>query len=220
MQPQSKIHALFVGVLLPYIALVMFFARSHQGQPLPTWLIYLGMVCVVAIIVVSRLIVLSANAKSKDKQEGPRSERKSLKVVWFLVNISLVALSVRQGYASLAPEQLRHVNPDAVVCSAILLTLPLFALFTVHYSVRRCNVGKLRRPSFDRNPLNWWYDPLQSLFISTCNVAAMAVGGLLHRPSGSVAFWMVASYFCFTFGLLIGQMLVYRVYRDRVVAAH
>ena len=221
MQPQNKVHALFLGVLLPYIALVTYFARYHQGQPMPMWLFCLGMACVLAIIVVSRQIVRSANAKSTDKKrEHLHSERKSIKTVWLVVNVSLVALSVREGYASLAPEQLSHVNPDAVVCSAILLTLPLFALFTVHYSVRQCNVDKLRRPSFDRNPLNWWYDPLQSLFISTCNVAAMAIGSLLRRPTGSVALWMVASYFCFTFGLIIGQVLVYRVYRERVVAAH
>ena len=35
-----------------------------------------------------------------------------------------------------------------------------------------------------------------------------------------VAFWMIATYFCAFFGLAIGQILVYRVYRDRVVAAH
>jgi hypothetical protein len=127
---------------------------------------------------------------------------------------------MRQGYVSLAPERLRHVNPDAVLCSLILLTTPLFALGTVRYSVRVCNVDRLRRPSLDRNPLNWWYDPLQSLFITTCNIAAMAVGSLLHEPTGSsVALWMVAMYFCTTFGLVIGQALVYRVYRERVVAA-
>jgi hypothetical protein len=196
----------------------MFFARRHQGQPLPVWLVYFGMVCIVAIIVVSRRIVRNAGAKSTVRQDS-RSERKPIKTTWLVVNVSLVALSVRQGYVSLAPEQLRHVNPDVVFCSAILLTLPLFALFTVYFSVRQCNVDRLRRPSFDRNPLNWWYDPLQSLFITTCNGAAMTVGGLLRRPTGSVAFWMVASYFCFTFGLLIGQALVYRVYSERVVAA-
>lgn len=219
MQPQGKIHALFLGVLLPYIALAMFFVRRHQGQPLPIWLVYFGMACVVAIIVVSRRIVRNAGAKSTVKQDS-HSERNPLKIIWYAVNISLVVLSVWQGYASLAPEQLRHVNPDAAFCIAILLTLPLFALFTVYYSVRQCNVDKLRRPSLDRNPLNWWYDPLQSLFISTCSGASMAIGSLLHRPTGSVAFWMAASYFCFTFGLHIGQVLVYRLYRERVVAAH
>jgi hypothetical protein len=224
MQPQNKILGLFLGFLLPYIALVSYFARPNQahpkGQPLPTWLLYLGMACILGIIVVGGRIVRSAKANTADKKEDSRSERKPVKTIWYVVNISLVVLGVREGYASLAPEQLRHVNPDVVFCSAILLTMPLFALLTVHYSVRRCNVDKPRRPSLDRNPLNWWFDPLQSLFISTCSVAAMAVGSLLRRPTGSVAFWMVATYFCITFGLVIGQVLVYRVYQDRVVAAH
>jgi hypothetical protein len=219
-QPQSKIHALFLGVLLPYIALVMFFARRHQGQRMPMWLFYLGMACVLAIIVVNRRIVRSANARSTNKKEDSRSERKPTKVIWFVVNFSLVALSMRQGYMSLDPEQLRHVNPDAVLCSLILLTLPLFALGTVHYSVRRCNVDKLRRPSFDRNPLSWWYDPLQSLFISTCGMAAMAIGSAVRRPTiGSVGFWTVAVYTCFALGLLVGQILVYRIYRENIIAA-
>ena len=68
MQPQSKIQALFLGVLLPYIALVMFFARRHQGQPLPTWLIYLGIACIVAIIVGS-LIVRRTHVGSMHKED-------------------------------------------------------------------------------------------------------------------------------------------------------
>ena len=218
MRPQSKINGLFLGVLLPYIALVMFFAHSHHGRPLPTWLIYLGVACVVAIVVVSRRIVRSAKTKSTVGKDG--SERQPVKAIWFVINASLIALSMWRGYVSLAPEQLRHVNPDAVLCSLILLGTPLFALGTVRYSVRVCSVDRLRRPSLDRNPVSWWYDPLQSLFITTCNIAAMAVGSLLHGlPSNSVAFWMIATYFCITFGLVIGQALVYRVYRARVVAA-
>jgi hypothetical protein len=196
----------------------MFFARRNQGQPMPMWLFYLGTACILAIIAGTRFIRLGPNAR--DEKENTRPERRFLKTIWTALNISLLALSMRQGYASLAPEKLRHVNPDAVLCGVILLTLPFFSLGTVRYSVRRWNVGQLRRPSIDRNPLNWWFDPLQSLFISTCSGAAMAVGSLLHRPNGSIACWMAATYFCFTFGLVIGQVLVYRVYRGRVVAAH
>ena len=143
MQPQSKIHALLVGVLLPCIALVMFFAHSSSGATtaymaqLPWHGLRRSNYCGQST---NRS---RANAKSKDKQEGSSLGAKVTKSHLVSCHISLVALSVRQGYASLAPEQLRHVNPDAVVCSAILLTLPLFALFTVHYSVRRCNVGEL-----------------------------------------------------------------------------
>jgi hypothetical protein len=134
-QQQNKILGLFVGFLLPYIALVMYFSRRHQGQPLQTWLVYLGAVCVLAIIVGTNLIRRGAIAT--DKKEDSRSERRSVKTTWSVVNIALVVLSVWQGYVSLAPEQLHHVNPDAVFCSLILLTLPLFALGTVRYSVRR-----------------------------------------------------------------------------------
>jgi hypothetical protein len=183
---------------------------------MPMWLFYLGMACILAIIVGTRFIRLGANAR--DERENTRPERGFLKTIWTVLNISLLALFMRQGYASLAPELLRHVNPDAVYCSVILLTLPLFSLGTVSYSVRRWNVQRLRRPSIDRNPLNWWFDPLQSLFMSTCCMAAMGVGSLLHRATGSVAFWLVATYFCAFFGLVIGQVLVYRVYRDRVIA--
>ena len=145
-------------------------------------------------------------------------------VVMYTLSLALVQklglVSMWQGYASLAPENLRHVNPDVVFCSLILLTLPLFALGTVGISVRRWNVQKLRRPSFDRNPLNWRFDPLQSLFIAMCNGAAAGVGSLLRQATGSVAFWMKGMYLSFFFGLVIGQILVYLVYRDRVVAAH
>ena len=95
MQPQNEILGLFLGFLLPYIALVWYFARPNQAP--------------------------------------------------------------------------------AIFWGLILVTTPLFALLTVNYSVRRvrrCNVDKLRRPSFDRDPLNWWFDPLQSLFRRSVKVSA------------------------------------------------
>jgi hypothetical protein len=202
----------------------MYFVLRNQGhpqeQPLPTWFLYFGMAYVLGTIllfeVVSRRMVRGAKAKPTEES---RSERSPIKVIWYVVNISLVALGLREGYISTAPEQLRRMNPDAVLCGILLVGTPFFALGCVNYSVRRWNVERLRRPSLDRNPLNWWFDPLQSLFISTCSVAAMAIGGLVHRPTGSVAFWTVATYFCITLGLVIGQILVYRLYRNQVVAA-
>ena len=217
MHPQTKLHALSFGVLLPYIVLVMFFAHHYPGQAMPTWLVWLGIASIVAIVLGS-LAIRREHVRSTEQKEYPQPER--LKFIWPFINICLLGLSMWQGYASLAPENLRHVNPDVVFCSLILLTLPLFALGTVGISVRRWNVQKLRRPSFDRNPLNWRFDPLQSLFIAMCNGAAAGVGSLLRQATGSVAFWMKGMYLSFFFGLVIGQILVYLVYRDRVVAAH
>lgn len=143
-----------------------------------------------------------------------------MKNIWYVVNITLVTLALQGGYSSVAPENLRNKNPDAIFCCLILLVTPLFALWGVHYSIRRWKHNNLVRPSFHRNPLNWWHDPLQSLFISTWVAVSMTIGSALRRPAiGSVGFWMVAMYTCLAIGFVTGQMLVYRLYRKQIIAA-
>ena len=143
-----------------------------------------------------------------------------MKNIWCVINIALVALALPGGYNSLSPEKLRHANPDAILCGLILLVMPLFAIGSVSYSIRRWNHNRLARPSLSRNPLNWWRDPLQSLFISTCIMASTAVGSALRHPTiGSVGFWTLAVYACFALGLLVGQILVYWIYRENIIAA-
>jgi hypothetical protein len=67
--------------------------------------------------------------------------------------------------------------------------------------------------------MNWWHDPLQSLFISSLLCSGMAVGSALRRPSfNSAAFWTSGMFVSSAVGLLIGQMLVYRIYRQRITA--
>ena len=143
-----------------------------------------------------------------------------MKNIWYVINIALVALALLGGYNSLSSEELRNKNPDAIACGLILLTTPLFAIGSVSYSIRRWNHSRLARPSLSRNPLNWWHDPLQSLFISTFVFVSMVIGSALRRPTiGSVGFWTLAVYACFALGLLIGQILVYRIYRENIIAA-
>jgi hypothetical protein len=142
-----------------------------------------------------------------------------MKNIWYAINIALVALALAGGYNSLSAEKLRNKNPDAIFCGLILLVTPLFALWIVDHSIRRWNHSRLARPSLSRNPLNWWHDPLQSLFISTCVMASTAIGGALRRPTvGSVGFWMIAMYSCVAVGLVTGQVLVYRLYRKQIIA--
>ena len=142
-----------------------------------------------------------------------------MKNIWYVINIVLVVLALRGGYVAGAPDRLRHANPDAVSCGIILVITPMFALWCVNYSIRRWNNERLRRPSFSRNPLNWRHDPLQSLFIATCVFGAGSIGGAAHRPSiNSSEFWMVGVQLCFAVGLLIGQVLIYRTYGNRITA--
>jgi hypothetical protein len=143
-----------------------------------------------------------------------------MKKIWFVINTALVTLALLDGYKSLSPEKLRNTNPDAILCCFILLGTPFFALLAVGFSIQCWKQNNLARPSFDRNPLNWWGDPLQSLFISTCIMASTAIGSALRHPTiGSIGFWTLAVYVCFALGLLVGQILVYRIYRENIIAA-
>ncbi|MFI5093481.1 MAG: hypothetical protein ACHQIK_08570 [Candidatus Acidiferrales bacterium] len=142
-----------------------------------------------------------------------------MKNIWYVINIALVGHALPGGYNSLSPEKLLNKNPDAIFCGLILIVTPLFAMGSVYYSIRRWNHSRLARPSLSRNPLNWWHDPLQSLFITTGIALSTAIGSALRHPTiGSVGFWMVAAYSCFALGLLIGQILVYRIYRENIIA--
>jgi len=143
-----------------------------------------------------------------------------MKYFWIMLNSTLVALSFWDGYKSMTPDALRRTNPDAVLCLIILLIVPVFALGIVEFSIRRWKVDRLSRPALNRNPFNWWGDPLQSLFISTCLMGATAIGSATQHPIfGSIGFWTLGVYSSFAIGLLVGQILVYRIYRQRIASS-
>ena len=101
----------------------------------------------------------------------------------------------------------------------ILIIMPLFVIGAVYYPIR-CWVNRLPRPSWSRNSVNWWQDPLQSWLMSTCATAMMAMGAALRRPAkGSVGFWILGVYCSVAMGLALGQLVVYRIYRRHIIAA-
>lgn len=136
---------------------------------------------------------------------------------WIILNSTVVTLSFAHGYGSMTPDKLRHTNPEPILCLILLLITPLFAVGSVMYSIVRWKTAPLSRPSWNRNPFDWWHDPLQSLFVSTCVMAAMAIGSAVQRPGyGSVGFWALGVYCCFAIGLLVGQIVAYRIYREYI----
>lgn len=62
-QAGNKNRALIFGLVLPYLAAVMYFALRIQDHPLPTWFPYFGLTyllgSMIVVIVVSRKIVRS-----------------------------------------------------------------------------------------------------------------------------------------------------------------
>jgi hypothetical protein len=143
-----------------------------------------------------------------------------MKYVWQIVNVGLVILSTITGYFSMSSQNLQGVNPDVIYCSIIFVTMPIFAVGSVFYSVHTKKCETLQRPSWNRHGLSWWYDPLQALFLTNFFFGGLAVGSAFHLSGTSeTGFWLFISYYCMAIGLLIGQFLVYRIFRSRIVAA-
>ena len=138
---------------------------------------------------------------------------------WMILNISFVVLAMWGGYGSLASERLKHTNPDGILCLIILVGMSLFSIGTVFYSVKSCKCESLQTPTWNRNPFNWWYDPLQSLFMSTWIMSAMALGSMIRMPAyGSIGFWTFGVYFCWAAGTAMGQFFVYKIFRNRITS--
>jgi hypothetical protein len=137
---------------------------------------------------------------------------------WRILTFVLIGLSLWTGYSEMKPENLRHANPDAIFCTIVLMGMIVFSLGSVSYSVSGAKQTTLHRPSWRRFSIDWWRDPLQLLFESSCFTGAMAVGAAFRLPGTTeTGFWMFMFFLCMFLGLLIGQLTVYVVYRERIV---
>lgn len=137
--------------------------------------------------------------------------------VWHTVFIGLVGtLHLWLGYHQMKPEQLARANPDGVFCALVLVTTSLMPLGIVWMSG-----GKqltLRRPSWRGFSLKWQNDPLQHFFLISFCAGCLVVGAAFQlRGTSETGFWMFVFFVCLLFGSLIGQFLVYRFYRERMV---
>ena len=132
------------------------------------------------------------------------------------MNILLVALSTVEGYREVAHYARSPIGQDFYACPAIIVGAFLFSLISI-WMARRDN---LQRPTWSRVPWNWCYDPLQSLYITTWIMFAMATGGSLHLLSiGRNGFLTVSLYFSAALGFFLGQSYIYKRYHARITDA-
>jgi hypothetical protein len=135
-----------------------------------------------------------------------------------ILHFTLIASAIRGGFYAMSPERLRNTNPDWILCSILLLLMPLFVLGIVQYSISGAKQSILRRPSWNRFSIDWWHDPLQCLHESTWFIGATAIGSAIRLPSTTATgFWTFGSSVSICLGLLLGQFLVYRLHRKRIV---
>lgn len=137
--------------------------------------------------------------------------------VWPAFNTVLLVLGFLGGYTSTAPTNIRDTNPDAVLCLLVIAAVPIVILGGTYYATARLGVTELRLPSWTRNALLFWYDPLQFLFIATLVCLAATIGsGLRMWLTGWAGFWTFGLYGSMVIGLLIARVLAYRIFRSRI----
>src|SRR3569833_1570265 len=117
----------------------------------------------------------------------------------------------------MAPANLRGAEMDWNFSPLTHVGMPLFAVGIVQYSISAAKQTVLRRPAWDRFSLNWWHDPLQSLYFMTAGSGVLVDGsGLRLFGTSSAGVWTFLSYLSTLCGLLIGQYFVYRLHRERI----
>ena len=148
---------------------------------------------------------------------GTFMKRTRLQRLGPILNVVFVLLSLGTGYAAMAPDRLVHTNPDAIFCTIVLLGMIGFSFGTVAYSISGEGQQTLRPPSLHRFSMDWWHDPLQCLFLSSGFAAGMVLGAAFRLPGTSTTgFWTFMFFLCMFLGLLIGQLGVYVVHRERI----
>jgi hypothetical protein len=143
-----------------------------------------------------------------------------MKYVWRSLNTGLIASCALGGYFLVGDNTQHHPLQDWFACPMLAILAFVFALFSVWYSTEFAKCAILKSPSWDRLSMDWRNDPLQCLAVSTCNLAAFSLGGLVRLPFQAHPQYLAVGMFCSgMLGFLLGQALIYRVYRSRICSA-
>jgi hypothetical protein len=100
---------------------------------------------------------------------------------WTIVNVAVVASALYGGFNIVQPQHRLSTNVDWTFVVISFVVMAIFPWGAMIYS-RSTGVTEWKRPSFDRNPLRWWTDPLQPLRISVCGACAYALGAVAALP--------------------------------------
>ncbi len=103
----------------------------------------------------------------------------------------------------------------AIALGFVMFSITPLGLFG--YGILHSKKAAMQRPSFDRHPFGWWSDVLQPLRVSVLASVLKTVGMLIAfgagRGQSQMTVWM---WVALSAGIVIGEQLVYRVYKARI----
>jgi membrane protein DedA with SNARE-associated domain len=143
-----------------------------------------------------------------------------MKNIGRLLNLAAGAICLTAGYLLAANASQPYSNEDWLACPLLFILACLFVFLCAWRSLYFAKCKTLPRPSLNRFSLSWRDDPLQCLAGSTVNITAIAIGvairsAILVHPQ----FLFASMFFSGALGACLGQVIVYKIYRDRISAS-
>jgi len=140
-----------------------------------------------------------------------------MKIIWRLIYVGLLISAPYAGFKSLGPEETAKTNPDWVFIAVTFIGCLIFPLMALGFS-RAHGVNEFRKPTFDRNVLRWWTDPLQPLrFCVYASILTCAGAAVAFPNTDSIGKLTLYWYIAIAVGLVLGERLAYMVFQKRIV---
>lgn len=138
-----------------------------------------------------------------------------MKRVWPFIYATGAPLCVFGGF--LGPRHLpasSNIDWLGITVGFVMMLIAPLASFT--YGIHFSKKTTLPRPSFDRHPFIWW-DVLQSLRVDVSIGVLQTLGAVIAFLAGKGQPRMfIYAYVAVSIGILIGERLVYRVYKAKI----
>ena len=139
--------------------------------------------------------------------------------IWPIIYILLIPFTIFTGFHSLRPEDTAGTNPDWVLVIVTFIACSFFPLAAVAFGLNYTKKDSIQKPTWDRHPIGWWTDTLQSLRFTLVYLSLYALGAVFAfqraDENGRMMFFFILS---MPVGLFLGERLVYAIYRNKIRA--
>ena len=130
---------------------------------------------------------------------------------WTIINVFLILVFTASGFLGDKPTEFDSARFGIIFCAVVIVVIPAWTIAWLYFSK-----AELKTPAWNRCPFGSG-DPLQTMFIGTWCGFAGFVSALAQLPRFSGRFiWTVAICGCVFLAFVIGRIVAYRLFRDRI----
>ena len=138
--------------------------------------------------------------------------------LWPIVYSALFIVILVGSHEATWPHPQTPTNADWIFISISFFMLWGFCPLAVAFGFAHSKKEFFEKPSWTRQPLGWWTDPLQPIRISLVSSLAVVLGaatGLSRADEQGMMLFLW--YVSITLGLFFGERTSYWIYRKRII---